>query len=223
MRYKYLFIILIILFIVTVVYGICVTKKISFGNYWQNAKYEYVSYNDSKRMYHNLEETIIDSNNKSFDEIKDNTDYIFVIKVNNHILLGKSLINDCFVESIIKGDSLEEKNNIKIFDLVNEWGNVSMSYLGGSTPMIEGNRYIVFLNKISKNDNITDEDAYVFSNYKYSHININGNNYLNKYEQLSLTIKDIANYDYVFENCTDDEIIDYKKNIEKVYEMAKKY
>ncbi|HHW69605.1 MAG TPA: hypothetical protein GX747_04630 [Tenericutes bacterium] len=85
---------------------------------------------------------------------------------------------------------------IKLYDLIISWNSNATSYFNGTTPMKINEDYIVFL---KRNPNLSVKDTYIFSTMKYGHtITSKESRYLHNYEQYTLTLKEISNYDFVF-------------------------
>ena len=126
---------------------------------------------------------------------------------------GNGIINNCTIKKVIKGSDLMVNDEIKIYDLISIWKVFGTYYLGGSTPLKIGNEYIVFLKKTI---NASVSNTYVFASVKYGHLLTSiENKILENYEQNSLTIDEISNYNFVFSKDSNKTEIEIYKNISK--------
>ena len=164
---------------------------------------------DSKKIYKELNNILIEA--KDLDELMGFSDNILLVEVNNDFkLIGNGIVNNCTVKKIYKTSTDIKKNDrINIYDLSDSWNKNSTRYFGGITPMKEGESYIVFLKK-AKNPSV--KDSYVFSSIMFGHTNINSATpYLLNYEQYSLSIENIKQYDYIFsKESTEEDVLFYE-------------
>lgn len=211
MKNKILFIfgLLALVLVVTIVYGKSQLKDINYETYSKNNTYYYMPYDEVKRAYLNLP-NYVNKNGEvdNLEELQKNSDYIIVAEVKEHIMKGEAIINNCNVKKVLKGD-ISLNSNIYVYDLVVHWSNNSIGYIGGSTPLANNETYIMFLNKTGKNN--LNKEAYVFSSYIYGHVNTKKSLFLENYEQYTLSSSDISKYDYVFPNINQDNGLEIKK------------
>lgn len=196
--------------IAIVIYAKINIKHVDYDDYVRNSLYNFEISDDYENMY-NLKDYFIDEKVNSYDDLKRMSDYILIISNDKYpTFRGNGIINNCTIERVIKGNGLKEKAEIKIYDLVSSWKMYETIYLGGSTPLKIGNKYIVFLKKTTR-ANLSD--TYVFTSVKYGHITISEDSkFLKDYVQNSMKIEEIKQYDFVFssEN-TEREIAEYTK------------
>lgn len=207
--------ILILMLLITIIYGKSQLKSINYDTYSKNNTYYYMPFEEVKRGYLNLP-NYVNKNGEinSLEDLQKNSDYIVIAEVKEHIMKGEAIINNCNIKKVLKGN-LALNSNIYIYDLVVHWSNNSIGYIGGSTPLSNGETYIMFLNKTGKNN--LNKDAYVFSSYIYGHINMDKSLALEDYKQYTLSSSDISKYDYVFPNTNQNNELEIKK-----YEELKK-
>ena len=146
------------------------------------------------------------------------TEAILIIKVQDSPdFLGDGIINNCKIEQVIRGENLNEGDTIKIYDFIAWWKMSDTAYLGGSTPLRQNEKYIVFLNRAP---NPNKKDTYIFSSIPYGHILLNKpiKTLIND-ETSPLTIKNAMNYQFVFPTDIDKNFVDlYKENCIKLIE-----
>lgn len=208
-------IILIFLCIAIVVYGKITLKHLNYDEYINNSLYDFILEEDYKDMY-NLKELIIQNSIDDVDSIFNTSSAILLVTVNgNPKLLGDGIINTCKIDRIILGDNFKVGQDIKIYDFAAWWNMNESLYLGGSTPLKDGNKYLVFLNK-AKYPN--EKDTYYFSSVPYGHILLNQKiNLYIKNETNRITIKEAMNYQFAFSNDTTSEIIEkYRENCDYI-------
>lgn len=168
----------------------------------------------------NLFDYFIDDKISTIDDLINLSDYILIVNVDKQpIYKGSSVINNCTILKVIKGSNFKENTKIRIYDLVFHWDYLRTYYLGGNTPLKINDNYIVFLKKPKL---ASENETYVFTSVKYGRISILENRgILENYEQSSLNITDIFNYDLVFSPNNYDEIIEYNRLVKEIREFAK--
>ncbi|MDD2644233.1 MAG: hypothetical protein PHC65_06085 [Methanobacteriaceae archaeon] len=211
-----------------IIYAKANFKSIDYDDYIKNSTYNFFDTKDTKTSVYNdmnyedmysLDNYFIDNEIESLNDLYILSDYILIIK-NNEIptFKGNGLINNCIVKKVIKGHDIKENEKIKIYDLISFWAISGTFYLGGSTPLKQGNEYIVFLKKPIYSNM---PEAFVFTSVKYGHIStLTEIGILENYEQGSLSIEEISNYDFVFSrNSNENEIEKYKKINSQIREL----
>lgn len=195
-------------------------KSMDYEEFLDNAFYyaiikdEYLQY----AGYTELENIISDEINYSINDLVKNAEAILVITMDtNTVFYGKGLINNCKIKKIIKGKNFNINDVIKIYDSLYYWRWFSGHYLGGSTPLKMNEDYIVFIKNASR-PNL--KNTYIYSSIPYGHIKISKDiKILKDYENASLKLRDIINYQYVFLKDTDKEIIElYENNCNNILE-----
>lgn len=228
MKTKYVFLLIIVIIsifsVFAIIYGKNNMKHIDYNKYIKSSIYCTNFENDSK-VYDLFPETkdflILSNDINSAEDIINKSDYILQVKTNSKpILIGKSIINNCIIEKVIKGKNLNVGENIKIYDMSYGWFHNHTDYLFGSTPLANNNVYIVFLKKAPYP---TVKDTYSMISFKYGHVNLNNNNhYLLDYDNCSKLVKNISQYDYVFgSEYSDEEIIKYVRIVNEILELVK--
>lgn len=215
MRIKKLFIIgmliIFILSIVTIIYAKKNIKHVNYSSYINGSLYSGIDKDEYLNMF-DLGNDSIGKDIDSINELEKIADYILI--VNNSTpptFRGNGIINNCIVKKVIKGDNIEEKSNIRIYDLLVSWKPYASIYLGGSTPLKIGDDYIIFVNKTSQ---ANMKNTYVFAHEKYGHLSLSRDTQvLDKYQPNTLTIEKVYNYDYVFSNNSTDEQVDSFENM----------
>ena len=153
---------------------------------------------------------IDDSKIKNKEQLINQSEYALIVKVEKENLIhGTSIINDCTIIDIIKGDKLSIGEKIKIYDVTYGWSPNSTEYFGSMTPMKPSDSYFVF---IKKAPSPTLKDSYVFSSLMYGHFKVDPNTtFLTNYTiEEPITIEEAMEYDYILAN-TDKENITFQK------------
>lgn len=220
-----MFTILLTLSITAIIYGRIEIKHIDYENYIENSKYavsivgQYLYEN-----YPELKSVIIP--NKMIDSIDDlvkNSEAVLVIEVKeNPIIHGSGILNNCIIKKIIKGENLKLNEIIQVYDLTAHTQADVTLYIDNTTPLKKNEPYLVFLNKAPRP---SIKGTYVFSNAEFGHIRLNGKkNYLKDYENYSITMKDILQYDYVFlkESYKSEDIEKYERIAEEALNLLNK-
>lgn len=204
--------IIIVLSIFIVLYGKLLLKHIDYDEFVNSSLYYYVSEEEVYSSYLDLKDFFIDDNSiNNADDLLKMADYVLIIKVDEEPLFrGNSIINNCTVKKVIKGEGINKNDNILVYDLIGSWFMSGTGYFGGSTPLVLNNEYIVFINKAPRP---SIKDSFVFSSFKYGHITLNKTSkYKLDYEQYSSSIFDISEYDYVFPaGYSIDDVVKYEK------------
>lgn len=216
--------------------GIIIYAKSNFNNvdynsYIKASPYNFISsINDEvsawddptmnyEDMFH-LHNFFIDEKISSLEDLKELSDYILII-TNKELptFKGNAIINNSTILKVIKGDGLKENDKIKIYDLLFHWDTVRTFYLGGNTPLKTNDEYIVFLKKTER---ASMPDTFVFNNAKYSRVSLLENrDILEDYEQGTLKVEEILNYDFIFPINAKKEVKEYKKMVKQIREYAK--
>ncbi len=174
-------------------------KNLDYDEYLKNGQYTLIA-KDQYNLVFNLEDFFIDDKVESLKDLEDLSDYILIVKVSqNPTFIGRGILNNCTIKKVLKGNNVEEGMSIPIYDLIAEWGNDSVLYLDGSTPLEVGNEYLVFLKNAT---NATVKNAFVYSSIKYGHFNanLNANDVLTGYDYTPLKILEASKYNYIFAN-----------------------
>lgn len=209
--------ILFILTIFLIIYAKLKIKHVDYNYYIQHSLYNFLTSDDEiwgyKKLY-NLYDYFIDEKVNTLDDLKNLSDYILIVSNDKEpTFKGNGIINNCTIKKVIKGSDLMVNDEIKIYDLISIWKVFGTYYLGGSTPLKIGNEYIVFLKKTI---NASVSNTYVFASVKYGHLLTSiENKILENYEQNSLTIDEISNYNFVFSKDSNKTEIEIYKNISK--------
>lgn len=214
--------------LIIIIYAKTSIKHIDYEKYIENSTYsfygsEYSTSNDFGSMtYENmymLYDFFNDEKINSLEDLEKISDYILIVNCKGiPMFKGTGIINNCLIKKVFKGN-LKEKEYIKIYDLVVDWRYLTTFYLGGSTPLKKDQDYLVFLKKTTS---ANVKDSYVFVSPKYGHtFMLKDTKIIENYEQGSLTIKEIANYDFVFSKNTKEEEINNYKIIQS--QIKKKY
>lgn len=214
-RILYILIIFVLLSAGIVVYAKYNFKHVDRNEFFKNSLYSFfASERDTinnfegmtyENMY-DLGDFFIDDKVKSLKDLEENSEYILIVNSSKYpTFKGNGIINNCQIKKVIKGTDVKENEYIKIYDLVAFWNNSGTFYLGGSTPIKREKDYIVFLNSTT---NANEPNSYVYSSVKYGHVSISEKGkILENYKQNSLSLEDIANYDFVFPEGTSKESI----------------
>ena len=211
--------------ILIIVYSKNNFKSINYNSYINQNKYTTINSNKSNNNYGmsyekdlKLDGFFIDDKINTFNDLKDLSDYILIVSNDkNPTFKGNGIINNCEIKKVIKGKNLKKGDEIKIYDLILDWNNLSSYYIGGNTPLLKGDEYIVFL---KKTDHASENNTYVFNSVKYGRVSLLKNRkVLENYNQGSLPLKDIINYDMIYTKM-EDEIYDYKKMVENIRNYA---
>ncbi len=223
----FLVIIILVLSIFLVVYAKINFRHIEYKKFFETSMYNYIGSEDSNNWtleisYEHdlgLEGYFIDENIKSIDDLKKYSDYILIVSNETEpFIRGNSIINDCIINKVIKGDNIFTGDHINIYDLVYSLNKLSTNYIGGNTPLKIGDRYIVFLKKTTS---ASINNAYVFSSVKYGRVSLNENRgILKDYEYASASLEDITNYDFVFSKKAGSEVDAYLKMVKKIRKYA---
>lgn len=185
-----------IIFLLVTIYGKISFSNLDYNNYLNSARYsleeEYINYFPEMKDFLLDDESIT-----SFEDLINKSESVLLIDVVDKPLInGKALINKCKVNQVIKGENFQIGSNILVYDLLFNIDKNNLAYFGGMTPLKVGNKYIIF---IRKTENASVKNSYVFTSVKYGHFNLTDKSgILENYENYSLHINDIVNYDYIF-------------------------
>lgn len=234
MKYKRIFILgiatLVLLSIAVVVYAKISFNKFNYDEYISNSSYSFIGSinnpsSDIEGMNYEsmfkLDNFFIDEKVKAIEDLVDLSKYVLIIKnIEPATYIGNGIINNCTILKVIKGDNFKVNDKIKIYDLAFHWDKIRTIYLGGNTPLKKGDEYIVFLRDLERP---SVSDTYTFSSVKYGRVSIfNEREIMKDYEQGSLKVKDILNYDLVFSGNNLEEIDTYLKIVKDIREYANK-
>ena len=192
---------------------------LNYDEYLENSMYYLLPEEQFRLMYH-FENIYIHSSIENIDDLMLKTETILVVTVQDEPeFIGNGIINHCKVEQVISGDELEEGDYVEIYDLIAWWKMSSTAYLGGCTPLKSNDKYMVFLNKAPRPNK---KDTYVYSSIPYGHIALDDfSEVLVNDESSPITVKEAANYQFIFPQNTEPEEIDlYNKTCnELIYNL----
>ncbi len=207
--------------------GLIIYAKLNFhhvdyNDYIKKSTYNFInsvkSENNSTGMnYENdlgLSNFFIDEEINSLEDLKRLSDYILIVANNEQpTFKGNAIINNCTILKIIKGPELKENDKIKIYDLLFHWDIIRTKYLGGNTPLQVEDKYIVFLKRTEIS---SIPNTFVFNSVKYGRVSLlKGRDILENYEY-DLPIEEILNYDFVFPDNSNKEILEYKSMVKQI-------
>jgi len=223
---KWCILVISIIFLLTlsvIIYSKTKFIHIDYDDFIKKSQYNYIgsklSNNSTMKMNYEedlkLDDFFIDEQVETLEDLKNLSDYILIVSNEKKpLFLGNSIINTCNVIKVIKGNNIKESDEIKIYDLVFNWDSLSTIYIGGNTPLLIGDEYVVFL---KKTENGSIKNAYVFSSVNYGRVSIlKERKVLDNYEYGSLNLDEIMQYDYVFSKGTEKEKQKYKKMVKEI-------
>lgn len=214
--------------IAIIIYAEASFHNVDYDDYIKKSSYNFISnieseVNDMGGMnYENdlgLNDFFIDEKITSIEDLKRLSDYILIIANNEQpTFKGNAVINNSTIIKVIKGEGLKKNDKIQIYDLLFHWDIIRTYYLGGNTPLQNGDEYIVFLRKPER---ASVSNAFVFNNVKYGRVSLlKERGILENYEYSASTVEEILNYDLVFLKNSDKEIAEYKAMVKQIREFA---
>ena len=224
MRTRKIFCVLIILlFIVsigTVVFAKTNLKKLDYDNYVETSLYYLLPEDEYKNMY-NFDSVEVHDSVDDLSTLLSYTDAILIVTpVEDPEFVGNGILNNCKIKKVVEGKDFREDQVIEIYDFVSWWKMSDTAYLNGSTPLNEGNDYIVFIRKAPRPNK---KDTYIYSSISYGHIKISDSiDVLENYGAATITVKQAMNYQFIFGDNTNSTLVDlYKKNCEQLISKYK--
>jgi hypothetical protein len=198
-----------------VIFGKLKIKTIDYQNTINESMY--VIIDDYYDMYPNLTKIIVDDDQiLNVNDLIQKSDYVLKVETMDKIdFAGGSLINNCQVQKVIKGENLKQGDTIKVYDHMMGLNNDSINYFAGAIPLKEKTEYIVFLKKAP---NPNRKGTYIFSSVKYGSFRITDDlKIVTNYENYSLPVNEVINYDYITLENSDDEI--YNNISKQIYQQ----
>lgn len=221
------FIVILLSAITIIIYAKSSFHNVDYDNYIKKSTYNFISSVKSENNmmgmnYENdlgLNDFFIDEKITSIENLKELSDYILIISNNEKpTFKGNGIINNGTILKVIKGEGLEKNDKIKIYDLLFHWDIITTNYLGGSTPLQIGDKYIVFLKKTER---ASMSNTFVFNSVKYGRVSLlKEREVLENYEYGASTVKEILNYDFVFSKDSNKEVAEYKTIVKQIREFA---
>ena len=125
------------------------------------------------------------------EDMEEQSAYILVVTaLEGSKQYGNAYISQCSVDTVIKGEGIEEGMVIHVYDL-----SIYGMDFDGSLPLETGTQYLVFLNDAPRP---AVKNAYMYSSTWYGHLRIDGPSCCVKDDpEEILYIRDLLSYDHV--------------------------
>lgn len=200
-----------------IIYGKSNLKHLSYETFASQSTFSIVEDGEYKNLYPELKGFYIDEKIEKAEDLLEFSDEVVVAKVKaDPILYGNSIIDQFEVVTVIKGTNLKKNSDLKVYENISFWNPITTLSLSGLTPVKKEETYILFLKKAP---HPSIKNTYSYSSLQYGHINFIESKFLEEYSGND-TIKEIAQYDYVFQKeVAQSEIQKYQQIKENILQI----